>query len=557
MKAKLKLKLNSQIALIIFIGAFCIGLFNEGICAVLGVILSVLLLIKLFKERKISLEKSLSTLAVAVISLGFLFVSIWGYDKFNSLLGFVKFLPLLLFWLLLSQSSKEDAENALDTVPFAGAVMTVLSAVLMYIPSLSDYFSVKGRLSGFFQYPSTFALFLIIGIILLAMSEDFSLLKAVNVAILLFGVFLSGSRISFIVFAFCVIALLVFSKNKKMKVLLLVLFGAAVLAAVIYTLVSGNSNAFSRFMTISASSATMKGRLLYYKDAARFILRHPFGIGYMGYYFAQGSFQTGLYSNTFVHGELLQLMLDIGWIPALVLLGSIGRALFSRKTLPFKKLIICAVFIHSMLDFDCQYLVIDFIALLCLYSGENRLELSLPTPAKAAVSAVLCAAVIMSGVLGLSSGLYQLGKSEAAVKVCKYNTMAQLDALNSEQSPERANELADSIINNNPHISNAYSAKALYYYTEGDIAAAIDNKKKAIELNRYFGDEYTDYAVLLVNAYQLYAAQGDEESAAYCAQCLKELYNTIDAVNSSTDKLAFDLPDNPTVALPEEYQNLV
>ncbi len=277
----------------------------------------------------------------------------------------------------------------------------------------------------------------------------------------------------------------------------------------------------------------------------------------MGYYFAQGSFQTGLYSNTFVHNELLQIMIDIGWIPGIAVAVCVVKAIISKNITPFKKLIIAAIFLHSMLDFDLQYLVIGFIALTCMYEGENNIEVKTNSAVKTVVAALLAVICITGLYLGSSSLMYQLGKSDTAVKICKYNTMAQLDFLRYGDEVDELNGVADTVIKNNKHVSNAYSVKALCAYSEGDVEQTIEYKKKAIECNRYFQDEYTDFAGMLVSAAQLYAEQEDYDSAQYCLDELVELNNTIDEVNSSTDKLAYDLPDSPEISLPDEYKSFI
>ena len=171
-------------------GSFAVGLFNEPAGAVCNIILGIWLIIKAIKNREIKIPFCLTTLAVFCISSGFLVTAFWGVDKYYSLLGFVKFLPLLLYWLVLFQDDI-DKDYILDFIPVSGVIMTVVSYVLSHINVLKDYFSVDSRISGFFQYPNTFALFLIIGLIILSTKKELKFFSVFGMAVHVFGIFIS------------------------------------------------------------------------------------------------------------------------------------------------------------------------------------------------------------------------------------------------------------------------------------------------------------------------------------------------------------------------------
>lgn len=54
--------------------------------------------------------------------------------------------------------------------------------------------------------------------------------------------------------------------------------------------------------------------MLYWQDAMNLIVRHPMGVGYMNYYFIQPQIQTGYYFTKTVHNDLLQCVMDNGWL---------------------------------------------------------------------------------------------------------------------------------------------------------------------------------------------------------------------------------------------------
>ena len=145
-----------------------------------------------------------------------------------TVLGFVKFLPLPLFCMAIAQLTTEQRRKLLETVPLSGAVMTVLSAALCLIPLYREYILTNGRLGGFFQYPNTFAIFLLVGIVIQLYGKPVNLRSAVICVILLSGIFASGSRTVFILMALALVMYLIAAKNKRMKLLLVCMTGVIV-----------------------------------------------------------------------------------------------------------------------------------------------------------------------------------------------------------------------------------------------------------------------------------------------------------------------------------------
>ncbi len=83
---------------------------------------------------------------------------------------------------------------------------------------------------------------------------------------------------------------------------------AAVAAVALFLTVAavwGNPELLRRFLVLPIKSSTFRERLLYARDVLPVIFTHPLGLGYQGYLYLQGSFQTGVYQTRFVHNELL------------------------------------------------------------------------------------------------------------------------------------------------------------------------------------------------------------------------------------------------------------
>lgn len=258
--------------------------------------------------------------------------------------------------------------------------MTVLSFLMMQIPACKTLVSTAGRLGGFFQYPNTYALFMLICFIVAVLrlenlKKDWR--QAVHCLIALFGIYLSGSRTVFALMLLCILLLLAWKKENRKYLFLCVGIFTAVLAVIFAV---GGSGLMERLTTLSDQASTFWGRLLYARDAVVMIAKYPFGMGYYGYYFVQQEMQTGVYSVVSVHNEFLQLILDVGIFPAICFYGAILKSLFDRRKQGTEKLrdklVLLVVLLHSLFDYDFQFLVMYGVLMLFL-SLKDKKEIKL------------------------------------------------------------------------------------------------------------------------------------------------------------------------------------
>lgn len=538
----------------LLIAPFLWGGFYEAVSCLFTIFLTGYLLYYKKRTGELNIRVNLTLISILILVLMHGVSAIWAVDHGMAVLGFVKFLPLFLFVLVMMQEKKEERENILDTIPLSGSIMTVLSFVLSRIPVLMNYFSVNKRLAGFFQYPNAFALFLIAGIVILAGKDSWSKRQFVNFLVLLAGIALTGSRTAFVVLMAVMLGLVVFHKNRRLRVTLLVLLIGMVVVTGLYTVLTGNMSSVGRYMTSSLHASTFLGRLLYFKDALPVIAKHPFGLGYMGYYYLQGSFQTGVYSVMNIHNELLQILLDVGWIPAILLVAAVVKSFIMKSATLTSRMLIVAICAHSMFDFDLQFIVIGFVLLLAMDLETGTLWKSCKKIGIQITAGIL---IVVNGWLGIVSGLYRSGKYEAAVSLYPGCTHARVMMLSQLEDIDDMEELADKILFWNQSVSLAYSAKARLSFAEGDFEAMIEYKQQAISLARYELEEYLDYFDMLYTGIQLYAEAGDENSAVYCQQKLLEIPDMLEEVLEETDKMAFQIHDRPDLELPEEYKEVI
>lgn len=501
------------------------------------------------RQKGLRLRGSLSFCAVALLPLSYAAAICWAADRGMAPLGLVQTLPLLLFALVLLQLRPEAREDVYALVPLGAAEMVLLSFLLSRIPALSSLVLVNQRLAGFFEYPNTFAVYLIAALLIVCTRPQRGLREYLLCLVLLFGLFQSGSRAAMLVLLISLVLLVLLQRSVRQG---LVLLACLALSAGATALLSGLSDG-SGYDALAAGSSTMLGRLLYAKDLLPVILRHPFGLGYLGYQAMQGSFQHGVYSVAYAHNELLQLLIDVGWLPTALCVAAAALSLFRRGSSTRQRLLLMAILGHSLVDFDLQFLSIWFLLLPTLQLDRGR-ELRLRRGTFRPMAAVLGACLAVS--LWLSSGdlLYLLGDYDAALAVTPFHSRALEQRLTELEDTVQLDETAQRLLALDPYSILGHDARANAAYAAGDIRTVMEQKELAISCGRYRQEEYLDYFEKLYAALQAYAQAGDTASAQVCRDRLLQIPEQMAQVLESTDPLGWRIADQPQLALPESYQ---
>ncbi len=538
----------------------CSGMAGGGyfcyVSAAASVILMAAVVVFLVRTGGFSLSFDGNFAAVAVLACGYFVVCLWAVDSGMALMGGVKFLPVFLYYFLLCQAL-DERERLIRFLPVLGSLMTLFSFVMMQFPAFSPYVSVAGRLAGFFQYPNTYAAFLLVCMVIAIYQihlEHVDWMLVAHMFAALVGIYLSGSR-TVMVLAVAMF-FLVFLLKRELRKYAIFCAGIFVIAVVVLAFCGVGAEIYQRILALAGNASTFWGRLLYDRDAIGMIAAHPSGMGYYGYYFVQQEMQTGVYSVVNVHNEFLQIMLDIGIVPAILMYGDIICSIFSKNMSERNRVVLLVLLLHSLFDYDFQFLAMCFVLLLFL-DVRNVKKVKISVLTKGTVVVALVVITVLCGVVGISEFLYINRKPEAAVKVYGGNTLAKMELLSQAEDAGEMEELADSILEGNSHVAVAYSAKARAAFARGDVESFVWNKLAAIRLAPYQHEEYLDYLAALVYSVKLYREAGDEESARFCVERAKEIPRMLKAVKERTSRLAWMINDRPEVELSEENMRLI
>lgn len=530
---------------------FAAGGFHTYVSAVTTVCLVFHLLSVAKKQGYLRLTLNGNSAAVILVVLGYCLTPLWAADRGMALFGIPRYLPVLLYCVALMQLTPEQKENCLSLIPISGGAMTVLSSLLLLIPGTDPYLTVQGRLAGFLQYPNTYAAFLLAGLVLQYTRAGRKKWDLLLDGILILGVILSGSKTGFVLLLVTAAGIAIVHKKRKLVLSLAGIIGGGLLLAVILS----NSEILrhaNRFADIKITSGSFLVRLLYFQDALPMILKNPFGYGYMGYRALQGTFQTGRYYVTYMHNGFLQLLFEIGWVPALAMAAAFLRTMLSGKTASGNRLLMFVVLAHCMLDFDLQFFVFWVILLACL-DFEHGTQWKLR---KVGLLGKTVGCVCIGVCLWLASAdfCYQLGKPELSLKLAPFHTDSLSVQLQKSTDREERKDLAEKIRKLNPTLSLIYSAKANAALSEGDVVAMMEYKEQAIRCARYTAEEYGDYFEKLYAIRQIYLRSGDAQSAGYCEEKMHYLLQLAASVQNATSPLATEIGQDAVLELPERYR---
>lgn len=525
------------------------SLFYEFLSCIASIVLCLHLFFIARKKRRLVFKANLSSIAIISIAAFYLFSIYWAVDPGMAFLGFMKYLPLPLFLLVLMQEDK-PALDALHMLPATMVFMTLVSGMLMLFPGLRRLIAPAGRLAGFIQYSNTYALLLLIALVLVCMKEKVSLKDYFYLPVFLLGILLSGSRTTFFLTAVLIVVMLFLMKEKKLKLYLLAIAATAIVAAMVYVVLSGNLYTVGRFLMISTGSSSLVGRLLYYRDALSIVRHRPFGTGYLGFYYLQQSIQTGFYNVRYVHNDFLQLLVDIGWMPTLLFVGAACQSFFQKGTDAKKRFLLFGMAAHCFMEFDFQFLAVFMIFVLLLdFRRGKEYTIRFTNP-------MFSVSFGMTGALSLYMAVplfaYITGNLPLAEAMYPWNTDVNVSLLITETDMEAMNTRADRILSQNAYVTVAYSAKANYYYANGDFENMIRYKDKAIENAPLVAEEYEDYIFKLLVGEGLYHQAGDEYSAEYCRKNLDEVLEKFYGREERLSYFGKRIFDQPRLELSEE-----
>ena len=492
---------------IVFVGGF-----NEYISCLLSCVLIGYLFARYILKKSIYYKQNFLTISVAIICVSYGLTCFWAIDSGMAFIGFLKFLPVLLY--IVANCQSEGKSKVLEYIPYFATIIVIVSIIGSRIPALKEFFLVAGRFAGVFQYPNTFALFLLICELLLLKKFRFNVINCICMLILSGGLLYTGSRTVFVLFLLSNFVLLLVLVKRRARIVFIISAIVGVFALIGSLYIFKDNPIINRYLNIDFGASTFIGRLLYFRDALPLLLKYPFGMGYMGYYYIQHTIQSGVYNVVYVHNDFLQFFLDVGIIPATLFIVAVARYFFKKNVELSQKIIVATFCLHTLFDFNLQYVAMFFFLLLLLDTGEGEKTKKI----KKSIFIKLAMIVMIVVNLYMATALIfaHYNAYDVATAMYPYNTRCNLLVLERETDLQEANELADRIIKQNDTYFAPYSVKSKYAYSIGDFAEVINNKNSVFIRYPFRYTEYKEYCVMLINGVVAFSRQGDTQSVKAC-----------------------------------------
>jgi hypothetical protein len=283
-------------------------------------------------------------------------------------------------------------------------------------------------------------------------------------------------------------------------------------------------------------------------------------MGYLGYYYMENQVQTGVYTVRYVHNDLLQIGLDIGWIPMVVYLCSILAGIFGKHLPGEKKLILTTVFLHGLFDFDLAYTVMLCLMLMILddvplpWKNYTSPEPSERMSAGARLIIICALLILLGSYIAIPTLAAYCEKNELAASVFPWNTEADLVLLSEEEDIRTVEKLADKILKQNETCALAYYAKAVVAYYGDDYKNVILFQKEAIARDYYNYEEYYNYASMLCDGL-IYAE--DDETMELCREELSKIPSLMEEAKEKESALGKRINDQPKLEVDAELSSLL
>ncbi|WP_113672652.1 O-antigen ligase family protein [Vallitalea guaymasensis] len=449
-----------------------------------GAILLMILMYYIIINRKLRLERSLSHLLILIGVLLYLISIFHAVDKGMAYMGFLKVLVVYLFYLVIMQTNM-DKKAFTDALSFCGIIMSAISLSAFFIPCLGEELIQKGRLGSFFQYPNTFALFILVCTVLVVNREKLKAYHIIGIIIMWAALLLTFSRSMYIIAIGTLLIIIIYDRKKIKYLIPAVLLGTAVWYII---MTFGDfTHMFDRIEETSTQTSEWLTRLLYYKDSISIMKDYPFGSGHLGYFYIQRKYQTGAtYYVKYIHSNVLQVVMDIGIVGfALMGIYFVYNTLSKRLTF-YDKLSIFIIFGHGAIDFDWQFLVIGFLILIIVFVDEAKIKEISITGIKTLGTFIIASVLLINYIyMALNSYLAYIGDYEDSLRLYPYNTEAKINLASEyrDTDPIKAYKLADEIISQNPFSINGYIIKRDIDYENYELEKAYESAEKIVDLN--------------------------------------------------------------------------
>lgn len=512
----------------------------------LGLICTCGIVHKIKQNKKINMPVGINVILISLYVLSFIPVTFFAVDKGMTIIGFFKNFVIILFMLLYEQYSytHEEKQQNFKMIPISGSISVIISLIFVLF-GVEEIFS-NNRLQGLFEYANSYGMFLMLGVVVLLSKEKYSRYDFISLSILLIGIMLTNSRAIIILTLVSMIVAIVFNKQNRKHIS--IVFTVFIAFGVGISLTGVMEKRIDEEMLQSSEMLT---RTLYYTDALKMIKENPFGYGYMGWYYKQAEIQTAMYYTKFVHNSFLQVILDVGIIPAICLLVVLCNTFFNKRQSWLNRFMLILLLGHSIIDIDLEYMI--FVLMIIMMLPAKNVEIKNYKYIKIS----LYAGIVIFSWLTLGTLLYETQNYEVAHTVIPFYTDAMQEDLYSTTDSEKQLLVANKIYKLNKNASGVYEAFSNECVKNGEYKKALEYQKQRLNLNKYTQENYFMYLEFLNNGIEYYSQIGDKENLLIFMNEVCKIENIIEKTLDNTNELSYKTIHPPEIEVNQEMMNYI
>lgn len=547
---KKELNIKKLILLIMLISLIWAGGYYEYTSAILGGFVMVCFVyafvkVKGDKKRSSKVELNSGIIFSEMLTLFYGVSIFYATDSGMAFIGSVKKCSILIFAAIILLIDKKERKSLLQMLPHMASIicLTGLAGSVFF----KNLIIKNGRFSGTIGYANTFALIMLLGIITAVLKlNKKDIINSIELIIMFAGLWFSGSRFTMVLFIIIMIMLIFHISSGRIRI---AVSGIVVAMGVVFAVLFNSLGIAGRIFSDNLS--TMYGRFLYWQDALKLLIKHPFGMGYLGYYYEQTQIQTGVYTVRYVHNDILQMALDIGIIPVCIIFAVFILALLNRERDYIEKILIFTILAHCIFEFDFEHTAVMFIFVLLLSCSDEKIYEKFNVPAdvfkyRAVVFGLVCV------YMALPLSFYAAGNIDAALKTYPVYTDAYAAKLSETQDMDEGEKIAKKLLKQNETVSLAYSALAQAACQEGKIDKVAEYEKKAIERNKFDKEQYVEYLYLLNDMLGNKKIADNDKLTGKIIKKMKEVPGLIEKNRKTVSKLGKKINDKVDIELDKE-----
>jgi len=266
----------------------------------------------------------------------------------------------------------------------------------------------------------------------------------------------------------------------------------------------------------------------------------------MAWWYMQEGFQTGAYDAQFVHNGLLQVALDVGIIPALLIISTFIIGFFDKKGEARDKVLMLIILGHSLIDFNMEFLAITLVLFMTLrFDKQIQIKESLK----------LRSSIIIVGIIYLFfasiTTLNACGNYNLANSIFPYSI-----ALNNELSTAKdftqQVKISEKLYAKNKYFLNASIVLSKKEQALGNYKKAHNYEEWVMKNKKYTMLNYIEYVQFLESAINYCYVNNDLEGMNTYINKLLNVPNIIQDVKDTSDSLAFKIAHKPRLDMPKE-----